>query len=366
MNKYSYLSDIKNIILKDNLTDLETSFFDIASQLADKETAVMISQIDLTAYSQQLAEAYEKANRLTNTKKSKAIYFEFDMDDNWQGVFFLCSRYKPEKEGNDDWACEWEHKVAGPGNSDFAKFFQNNGFDETPKAIGITSYLIARTVTVFWGIVKSRKMPSVSVCIGYHDQNIVFRINEVLPETKRGKSSGYFFIDRIAAEGMGVACLPKGIDLLDFYNQIKSSNWQPCTFEIKDGCPTDLLNTSISYDFYSPKLRECIERCRLPEDKIRWLEVFAKTENGSVLPYYILDLHEGINALNINETRFHVGTYTGRPCLHKNIVKKYCVFTIQYPQGYSGSNGVIVAGLIKDAIENEGFTGIRFEKVKTK
>lgn len=114
--------------------------------------------------------------------RARALYFEYDLDNDWGGDFFLCERYAPESAGDDDWACDWLADSPGPAFAEASKIYLENHFDRTPMAKGSTLYLVARTVASFGRSCGAIHVQPPAVCIGFHDQSPVFRIRESVGE----------------------------------------------------------------------------------------------------------------------------------------------------------------------------------------
>ncbi len=73
------------------------------------------------------------------------------------------------EEGDDDWASEWTYNIEGPGSVELADMYKENGFDTSEKAMGITLYLIAKTLCSFISV-RSEVQNNIPICIGFHDQ----------------------------------------------------------------------------------------------------------------------------------------------------------------------------------------------------
>lgn len=52
--------------------------------------------------------------------------------------------------------------------------YNENGFDTSEKAIGITLYLIAKTLCSFISV-RSEVQSNIPICIGFHDQDPIIR-----------------------------------------------------------------------------------------------------------------------------------------------------------------------------------------------
>jgi hypothetical protein len=110
-------------------------------------------------------------------ESTKSIYFEYDLDNDWSSCYFLCDDYNELEEQDDDWASDWSQNVEGPILTDFAEIFSENGFDGSEKAMGITLYLIARTVVVFAKACEKVEC-IIPICIAFHDQDPIMRVGK--------------------------------------------------------------------------------------------------------------------------------------------------------------------------------------------
>jgi hypothetical protein len=177
MKIYEYLDQIQTELLDHSWQEIETKYYALCSKLAGEEQAKRIQNIDLNVFQSKLNDALYAALHTADEHSAAAIYFEYDMDNDWQSVFFICDDYTTLSEEDDDWASDWISEVEGPNLKEFAGIYAENGFDDTNKALGTTLYLIVRTVAVFGMVVESVKN-NIPVCIGFHDQDPIMRIQE--------------------------------------------------------------------------------------------------------------------------------------------------------------------------------------------
>lgn len=139
-----------------------------------------VTAVDLSHYTAALTDllrhGYERAQQLS----AKAIYFEYDIDNDWKGWLFLYDDYYPEAVGHDDWACKWIEDIRGPKLPVFTHLYNSyGGFDVyNDTEISTTLYLIARTVVCFGRSVSALPQNGFAVCIGYHDQGKLTRIRK--------------------------------------------------------------------------------------------------------------------------------------------------------------------------------------------
>jgi hypothetical protein len=179
MDIYNYIERMSDYIELKNWNGLESHFKTIAQSLAGEEIASDISEVNLSNYQKQLCAdltlAIEKARNLN----AKAIYFEYDLDNDWQSHFFVCQNYNLPTEGDDEWACDWLDEFESTDSPSFGDLYIP-GFDSTEIAKGASLYLIARTVAAFGRCCEKYVTESFAICLAFHDQDPVMRIYEPL------------------------------------------------------------------------------------------------------------------------------------------------------------------------------------------
>jgi hypothetical protein len=158
---------------------LESAYNQIARRLAGEIQATRISGVALANYQKTLAKKLRLTVKKAQARKAKAIYFEYDLDNDWESTFFICPDYNPQSIGDDDWACDWTENIAGPDMPAFCALYRKHGFTQEKQAVGSAAYLIARTVAVFGRCVEEIKTDDVAVCIAFHYQDPIMRVREI-------------------------------------------------------------------------------------------------------------------------------------------------------------------------------------------
>ena len=79
--------------------------------LASKGYAERIKAIYLGAYEESIRLALYEAIQIATSEEAKAIYFEYDLDNEWDSQFYICEEYFSLEEEDDDWASEWTYDV---------------------------------------------------------------------------------------------------------------------------------------------------------------------------------------------------------------------------------------------------------------
>jgi hypothetical protein len=179
MDIFEHLDELQADVKEKKLEELEEKYYTICSELAGTEKANAIKQVDLSDYVISLQTGLEQALKLAQEQSARAIYFEYNLDNNWDSAFFICEQYNKLEEEDDDWASDWTEDFKGPSLEQFAKIYELEGFDGDDTAIGSTIYLVARTVIVFAKAYQScADERSIAVCIAFHDQDPIIRMKE--------------------------------------------------------------------------------------------------------------------------------------------------------------------------------------------
>ncbi|MGG0301009.1 hypothetical protein ABEY59_10945 [Bacillus albus] len=174
MDMFQYLEEMQEDIFSLSVERIELKYFEICSMLSSTEYAERIKAIDLESYKESIRVGLDAAVEMATNEEAKAIYFEYDLDNEWNSQFYICEDYVLLEEEDDDWASEWTYDVEGPKSIELADVYAENGFDTNEEAIGITLYLIARTVCSFISAC-SDVQSSIPICIGFHDQDPIIR-----------------------------------------------------------------------------------------------------------------------------------------------------------------------------------------------
>ncbi|OCA90445.1 hypothetical protein A8F94_00710 [Bacillus sp. FJAT-27225] len=179
MDIFEYLGELQADLREKNSNEIEEKYYTICSELAGTEKANTIKQVDLNEYVNELKAGLEKSIKIAREQTIRAIYFEYDLDNDWESAFFICEKYNQLEYEDDDWASEWTEDFDGPSLEQFGSIYELDGFDGNDAAIGSTIYLVARTVTAFaraYTLLSDES--SIAVCIAFHDQDPIIRIKE--------------------------------------------------------------------------------------------------------------------------------------------------------------------------------------------
>ncbi|MGE6347742.1 hypothetical protein ACQKIY_02085 [Bacillus mycoides] len=174
MDIFQYLEEMQEDVFSLSVSQIESKYYDICSTLASSEDAERIKLIPLDSYKESMRIGLKEALKVAESEEAKAIYFEYDLDNEWDSQLYVCDDYMFLEVEDDDWASDWTDEIKGPSLGELADIYGENGFDSDEKAIGITLYLIARTVCSFISAC-SGVQSSIPICIGFHDQDPIMR-----------------------------------------------------------------------------------------------------------------------------------------------------------------------------------------------
>lgn len=177
---HAHLSEMKPFVASRDWNGLEHAFYALAAEMAGAEQAARIAQLPFRAYQLRLQPFLAKAHTAAVRHSAKAIYFEYDLDNDWQSAFFICERYNAESAQDDDWACDWTEDFRGPDFAEASAIYRENSFNRTPVAKGSTLYLVARTVASFGRCCEQAGLLATTTCMGFHDQDPIVRIVEAV------------------------------------------------------------------------------------------------------------------------------------------------------------------------------------------
>jgi hypothetical protein len=141
------------------------------------DIASIIRRTDLSPYLDDVSSAFASSFAIATEHKCPAIYFEYDLDNNWDSNFFICPQYNPPDADDDDWACDSDHRIVAGSQDDFAAIYiQTDNFCNNDESTAITLYLISRTTELLNTVIRGRESPGINICLGFHDQNPIHRL----------------------------------------------------------------------------------------------------------------------------------------------------------------------------------------------
>jgi len=172
------LSRFPKLVAKRNFEGLESIYSTQARDWSGRSLARRIGEVDLRPYQADLALGLIAAERSAEEHGAQAVYFEYDVNNGWDGRFFVCGTYAPPAADDESWTDEWVEEFEGPGIPEFGRFLREYGFDRTDQAKGCTLYMIARTVAALGRCTDPGYSGKAALCMGYRSQNPLLRIRE--------------------------------------------------------------------------------------------------------------------------------------------------------------------------------------------
>jgi hypothetical protein len=180
------LDNMRPFISSGDWRGLEGAYETIC-RAADPRAASSISSIDLRRYTTALERSIIAAGEWLREPPA-AVYWEFDVDSGWRSAFFRCDSYRPEADGDDDWASDFDEAevIDGPAMPYLAAWLAS-AWRGSDVDVARNLYLIARTMAAF-GRAAAAWSHAVPLCAGFHDQSVVFRV--------AGRSGGHDLLAR--------------------------------------------------------------------------------------------------------------------------------------------------------------------------
>lgn len=182
MDYYNYFLDFEKFIIDGDLKGAEDFALKTSKDLGLSDRLLKtINNINLSNYEKSIEEAIPEAIEVAKEFNAKAIYFDYDIDNDWDSYLFICSDYNSIEEDNEDWSTKWVASINTVSLFDYADIFlkeANQDFFKKDKDTAILLILIARTNILFAKAALKCKDCGFKICIGYHDQDIATRIVE--------------------------------------------------------------------------------------------------------------------------------------------------------------------------------------------
>ena len=178
MEIYTRLDEMKPFVAARDWHGLEQRYSDACRVAAGDEAARRIASVLLVDFEAALGSVLSRALSTARENQARAVYFEYDLDNDWQSGFFVCPEYLSEDAGDDDWACDFSAHFDGPDLTEFSAIYRERGFDRTPQAIGCTTFLVARTLAAFGRASEHLLKKGIAICAAFHDQTPIVRFHE--------------------------------------------------------------------------------------------------------------------------------------------------------------------------------------------
>ena len=178
---YDTVDDIQSLIFEKKTQEIETKYNAFCQSLAGQEITDRIAAVDLSSFRKQVdLTLKERIFGIISQKRDsdtpiKAVYFEYDPNNDWECFFFLCTNYLRAIENDDDWACDWITEIECPNIAGFAELEFNKDPFDSEFCLGKLAYAQARLMLNF-AEVCFQFTSQVPICIAFHDQSGITRI----------------------------------------------------------------------------------------------------------------------------------------------------------------------------------------------
>jgi len=337
---------------------------DACVRLTGAASGKKIQTVSLSRFQGQLRSGLKRAVKKAAKLGAHAVYFEYDLDNGWDGNFFLCREYVPQAEveeadQGEDWASDWIEHVAGPGQPKLAAIYAaQGGYAETLEHVGRTAFLVARTVAAFGRATEELDTQGLAVCLAVHDADRIFRIREALPragpstraEAERAVSGLQFWRVNPRAKSMA-----SGPEMFDMFAVPKPDE---AVFTLRGDPPTDYLFNTFAWRLCSEPLMRLLEAEKAPGDNVDWIPV--RVDGGTKRQRYFLFRAKPRPELLHRTTISSPPGHPIKPVLDSALAKKHRVFLLD-ELGVS----IIVADEVKQKIKSAKLSGMYFHPMPT-
>jgi hypothetical protein len=186
-----FLDMIQTFSQQKDWDGLESYFHQYCEGFVSADVAAAIKNVDLDKCEPYLRDKATEALSLAKVYNVKAVYYEYNVQNDWASNFYICPQYNSIEMQDDDWVVNFIPLVNQPEEYEpsldtepfkFPDFlYQCEGVEERTV---VEYYLIARTTALFGRATETIAWGNIALCIGFHDQQIVTRIYE--PENMNG------------------------------------------------------------------------------------------------------------------------------------------------------------------------------------
>ncbi|MBG9580495.1 hypothetical protein ABE42_15115, partial [Bacillus thuringiensis] len=90
MDIFQYLEEMQEDVFSLAVEQIEAKYYDICCMLASTEYAERIKVIDVESYKVSIRVGLDAAVEMATNEEAKAIYFEYDLDNEWTSQFYIC------------------------------------------------------------------------------------------------------------------------------------------------------------------------------------------------------------------------------------------------------------------------------------
>jgi hypothetical protein len=336
---------------------------DACVRLAGAAAGTEIEAVSLNRYEGQLRSGLKRAANRAAKLGALAVYFEYDLDNGWDGNFFLCREYVPQSgvedaDEGEDWASDWIEDVAGPGQPKLAAIYAaQGGFAETPEQVGRTAFLVARTVAAFGRATEELDTQGLAVCLAFHDGEPIFRIREVAPRRSSARTEDEGPVSQlrywtVSPRGNGMAYGPQTGD------RFAVPKPDEVVFTFRAGTLTDYLANNFAWGLCSERLMRLLDAEKATGDDIGWIPVQVD-DRAARQRYFLLRAKPRLDLLHSTTIASPSGLPI-KPVLDSALAKEHRIFLL-----HQSSFAFIVADELKQKIKSAKLSGMYFHPMPT-
>jgi hypothetical protein len=180
-----FLDIVQEFSKQKDWNGMESYFNQYCERFVSAGVAAAIKNVDLVECERYLTTKTNEAFSLAKAHSVKAIYYEYNIQNDWASNFYICPNYNPIETQDDDWVVNFiqidELKGFEPTAENIPELsgclYECEGVEERTV---VEYYLIARTTAAFGRATQVLDLGNIALCIGFHDQQIVTRIYEPL------------------------------------------------------------------------------------------------------------------------------------------------------------------------------------------
>lgn len=89
MNIFDCLDELQGELFEKSYEEMEAKYYELCSTNVEGNEAERIHNINLDTFQTQVKSSLQEAVHIVNAQSAKAIYFEYDMDSDWESTFLF-------------------------------------------------------------------------------------------------------------------------------------------------------------------------------------------------------------------------------------------------------------------------------------
>jgi len=168
---YEFAAANQGLLDGGNWDAYELSSRSAAESLAGQRLIDKIAHIDLGPYTIGLEDLLHTAMSEAGELAPTAMYFEYDLDNDWESGVFYCRSFEPPVIPFVEWPADFKTYTEGPTLPEFARLFARYGWSKDGRSRGVVLLTVARTTAAFGRALTRTRPGSCPWGIGFHDQS---------------------------------------------------------------------------------------------------------------------------------------------------------------------------------------------------